>query len=437
MTKVHPDRPSLFEGLASNSQESKWQKETESSMDSNNDEKSIGKPVQNIKTKKLRISFRCSLLSSMLILILSPVLILLMLTLAFILVTSNDVEHSILKESILRADEYVSEYLSLCMRTAQQQAKAIQDGYYMWQGSVASLNSTGVPFNSITNYFQIFHRLSQQHAMYKDKIFLFDYTTVTGDYVFVDTIQSNSSHSFDIYEPNQELVYVFNSNSTTTNSNGYYFTKDGRFQVAYENNPYTFWVVSDEHFYQLSLQVEEALVPMTSQAQGSSLEDRIYLCYQKSIYSKSYPYYYLGVTSVNMVVRELAEFAKSFKVSSNGFVAIMEVSDLTVDGQPATELQKRLIAYKDYNQIATEDEIDPTGYRLLNSSEIPDTLLRYVVNLVLPTTLKEYTSKSKETITRFYFNQKSYVSAHTIVSTTRDLNLQWVVFVVAPEIGKY
>ncbi|KAG2378007.1 hypothetical protein C9374_008629 [Naegleria lovaniensis] len=383
---------------------------------------------------RISFSFRTSLLTAMIILTLTPVLILLILSISFSVFSSVNVEEGVVIEALSRADSYVSDFLNVCKRLTKIQKQLILDYYY-------TQHDTDDYFHGPQNYANMFKSLSLVHRHNKDAIFLVDFTPTNGEYYYVNTAASFNSSSLVMdektsgamdlrlknYDATQELYMLTHPDENTTIATLYNLTDNGVLSMKETNLPYDNWDPRGDEYYQLSLRYPYALVPINVQLQGSNIEEKVYVCFQENLYSKLNSSVYLGVTSVNVVIRELATFVKSFQVSANGFAAIMEISENLETG----ELRKRLVAYKDYSVLVLGDE--ENGFRIPNAEEIPNVFLKDILISQIPSTKAEILEK-KRRVMRYVYNSNLYILSYDVVTASLNLNMQWIVFISAPEI---
>ncbi|KAL9641840.1 hypothetical protein ABK040_011825 [Willaertia magna] len=398
-------------------------------IDINDDNSSLSSSFSHMNQKKPIWSFRCSLLTMMSFLLLLPILFLLVVSITFSVLTTTEAKDQVLTQSFQRADVYVSDFLDLCITICRFQAEEIYTNYYM--------NVSGLFYNSDEMFFtqehykQMFRILSISQSKHKSSIFLVDFTAENGDYVYINTAPSPviPLENEAIYDNMQLLMILNNTIPNVTTQNQYYLTNTGKIKELSRNQPYDFYDPRLYEYFGISKNFKESLAPMDVQTMGESIEERVYVCFQVSLHSPI-DKKYLGVTSINVVVRQLANFMKSFHVSANGFAAVVEIVKPT---NPGDKLRKRVVAYNNYTALAEPKSGNFGGYRIYEAEEISDNLLRHIVVNVLPNNLERFYGNNF-TLDTFSHNNLRYSIAYGIVSSTKHLNMHWVVFITAPEI---
>ncbi|EFC39517.1 predicted protein [Naegleria gruberi] len=382
-------------------------------------------------------SFRCLLITMMLVMLVIPVLSLIGISIGFSILASNDVKNQVMAQSYFRAESYVSDFLWICMEATRQQRHAIYRSYFMNEGGL-NTNSSTSNFYSYENYVNILRLLAVSHHQYIGKIFLVDFTCPNTDYLYVDEsyelvlpVSNEDEGQFD----NMQRVFLMKQANDETFQSFYYFSKYGKLRTVTDSELMDKWDPTQGEFYKLALKHKEALVPMDVQWQGSSIEERIYTCYQSNVYSP-YDSTFLGMTSINVNIKYLSDFVRSFYVSPNSFVAIVEFfTRESNSGAPV--LHKRVLGFKNSSAIAVFDESSTFDIRIAEAHEVSDPLLKHVLLNILPSDYSGYKNKSTAEynphLNSFSFSGEDYVVAHGVVKRTVDLNMHWIVVVVAPD----
>ncbi|KAG2391947.1 hypothetical protein C9374_013432 [Naegleria lovaniensis] len=382
----------------------------------------------------IHCSFRCLLVSTMLIMIIVPIITLVLLSIGFSLLAANDVKMQVITQSFRRAESYISDFLWVCMEATYAQKNAIYKMYFMNESGI-NINNDNSNIYSPQGVENLQKILAVSHKQYIGKIYLVDFTRSTGDYIYVDTgyqvMEPIENETETMFEPRQEVFQMLQPDNETSLSSTFYFTQLGKRRTVVWEEPTSKWDPRDYEFYALSQVYDEALVPLDVQWQGETIEQRVYTCFQANIYSP-YDSQFVGVTSINVNIEYLANFVRSFYVSPRSFVAIIEMFSRE-DG-----IHKRVVGFKNASSIAIYDSSLEFEYRIAEASEIADPLLKYVVINVLPSNISGYASYhdvsySDAHIQTFVFEGENYIVSHGVANGTAALNTQWLVAVVAPE----